>query len=184
MQDLSRGWREQQVLARFFVDLMMIGEGLGVVMMWHGHWVLYDVMAYWFPISVFGTNVTSYIEVISAFALLSLCHITSSLVRSGIARDDVNECIDCIGINATYFTHFFEEDIKKRESDGTVTENNNDVSSAKTETSAKPETVTKRQKSSETKAVPVETHATHGKKVSLQDLVNLDRQKQKSKKHT
>ena len=188
LRDFSRSYVVDEVesyIARLLVDLMLIGQGLGVVMMWHGHWILYDVMAYWFPISVFGKNLTPYVEVVSAFALLVICNITSSLVRSGIAADDTRSNIDSIGISVNYFAHYFNENIKQREQTtekrrSKSVENNNNNNDPPTGNGATKK-VAKRQKS-RAGASEGEGNIRSRKGVSLQELVAIDRAKRGSKK--
>ena len=164
---------------------MLIGQGLGVVMMWHGHWVLYDIMAYWFPITIFGKNLTAYVEVCSAFALLFLCNITSSLVRSGISADDTRSNIDCIGINVEYFANYFDDKIKEKE-EKTMNRRSKSIEPNNNTPVAKPASTTsaavKRKKTSGAVNSNDSAAPRSRKGVSLQELVAIDRAKRNSKK--
>ena len=71
---------------------------------------MYDIINYWFPIQVMGFTVTPYLQVILAMTLMTKLGFTSGLVRNGISQDENEATRSSIGMNAHYFKHFYEQD--------------------------------------------------------------------------
>ena len=175
MQKLSRDALNTEVGVTFigtlFVNILLMAQGLGVVMSWHGHWVLYDVLKSWIPIQHGGNDVTPFYEVLVSFAILTMCHVSSVLVRRGLSSDIAEECVDGLCGNMDYFTHYYKEHIEGKDSENNnqkqeegVAGNVSDVVKAMAKPSAGSKPPFQR------------------KEVTLQGLVEIDRKKREQKK--
>lgn len=71
---------EKEPLRIVFENAFNMAANIGVVLLWKGLWMVYDVMADYFPIYCRSWDITPLATTVLSFVLLSLAHCSSSLL--------------------------------------------------------------------------------------------------------
>ncbi|ESN92478.1 hypothetical protein HELRODRAFT_181350 [Helobdella robusta] len=105
---------EKRMITKTFLENFFIwGATAGVIATWKGLGMAIDMTSKAHPIYLNDVNISSLCLNVISFTLLSLCHVSASLVAKGAEMDGSIANGDGVEFSRLYLRHFYEDYIKK-----------------------------------------------------------------------
>ena len=112
-QNLEKG-HGQYLRVTFENAFLMVGN-VGVVLLWKGLWMVFDLMSDYFPIYFKTCDITPFAASGLSFILLSLAHTSSSVLIKGCEIDGALKGGEGVCFPTGYFTELLKEQIEDME---------------------------------------------------------------------
>ena len=109
---LEKKSRRQKIM---FEDFVLLVANAGVILVWRGHWMFFESMAYYFPIYHNATDMSAFYGNFSSFIMMCFLHTSATLIMKGCDFDGDFDNGAGLNFNVDYFAEFFKEEVKQEE---------------------------------------------------------------------